>query len=149
MSFIRYNENGEPRRNRTVLDCSGDDIIVEQNHKQEVDINNIIRRHGIDMIAKTAAMSQPQYIMDENPNNDFQEAMLIVAKARESFESMPSHIRKRFSNSPAEYLDFVQNPQNKDELIKLGLATEPPKPADPIEVRVINPETPPAPAEAG
>lgn len=144
MTFQRYNEDGTVRRNQVGVDFSNDKIIVEQHHKDTQNVNNIIKRHGMDMIAKTAALQQPQYIMDDNPNNDFQEAMQIVTAAQQHFDVLPSEIRKKFNNSPAEFLDFVHNPDNSDEMVKLGLAQRIEK-APPIEVAVMNQttETPP------
>lgn len=143
-SFRKYYEDGTHIRNRVNVDCSEDKILVEQSHKEEVDINNIVRRHGIDLLQKVAALQQPQW--DEVPGNDFQESMLIITKAQQTFEKLPSKIRKQFNNNPGEFLDYVQNPDNQDGLVDLGLATR--KPVEtPIEVKVVTepePETPPA-----
>lgn len=38
---------------------------------------------------------------------------------------MPSEVRKRFGNNPGVFMDFVSNPDNKEELVKLGLAVKP------------------------
>lgn len=142
-SFRKYNEEGIRIRNRVTVDCSGDKILVEQSHKDEVDINTIVKRHGMDLIAKTALLQQPQW--DEVPGNDFQESMQIITKAQRTFDQLPSVIRKKFNNNPGEFLDYVQNPDNQDGLVDLGLATRKPE-ITPIEVRVIpepEPETPP------
>ena len=42
MSFYRFDEQGKQIRNRCVLDCTGDEVRVEQAHKDEVDINVIV-----------------------------------------------------------------------------------------------------------
>ena len=34
--------------------------------------------------------------------------------------SIPSDIRKQFDNNPGKFYEFVSNPDNKDELIKMG-----------------------------
>jgi phage internal scaffolding protein len=141
--FTKYDKDGNQRRTPVYVDCSEDKIIVEQNHKEEVNINNIVKRHGIDLIAKTAALQEKEYMFDDIPGNDFQEAMAIIGKAQKSFDAMPSEVRKTFNNNPAEFLDFVQNPDNKDTLIEMGLAVKPAE-VQPVEVVVTNqPETPP------
>lgn len=137
MSFIRYNEDGTPRRNRVTLDTSNDETLVEQNHKEFVNINNIIKRHGMDMIAQTAKLSTPEYLMDDIPTNDFMESMLIVTKAQESFEKLPSDVRYQFHNNPAEFLDFIHNPDNQDKMVEMGLAQRKPK-DQPVQVQVMN-----------
>lgn len=52
---------------------------------------------------------------------DFQEAMFIVAQGKSMFEELPGEIRKRFSNDPAQFLGFVQNPDNMDEMARMGI----------------------------
>lgn len=136
MMFIRVNKKGDQVRRRVCLDCSNDEPIVEQSHKAEVDINNIVKRHGMDLIQKTALLQSKLYQFDDVTGNDFQEAMFKVAKAKESFLRMPSEIRKRFDNDAAKFLDFVQNPDNSEQLVEMGLAL-PPVPDDPVSVRVI------------
>jgi len=37
------------------------------------------------------------------------------------FNDLPSSIRSRFGNDPAAFLDFVQDENNADEMVKLGL----------------------------
>ena len=139
MSFRKYDSDGLQIRNRQQYTQPDDEIIrVEQSHKDEVNINNIIKRHGMDLIAKTAALQQFTY--DNNPNNDFQETMNAILKAKESFASIPSEIRKRFDNSPAKFMDFIHNPDNKDELVELGLAQRVPEPPI-VQVEVVNQQT--------
>jgi len=148
MSFYKTNTDGTIIRNRQTFTTPEDEIVrVEQSHKDEVNINNIVKRHGMDLIAKTAALQQFTY--DDNPNNDFQETMNAILKAEKSFSSVPSEIRKQFDNNPAKFMDFIHNSDNQQQLIDWGLAKAPETP-QPIEVVVTNqPETPPPPGEAG
>lgn len=146
--FAVYDKTKKPVRHKmAVLDCSDDEILTEQSHVKEVDINAIVKRHGVDLIAQTSHLQSDNFSMDDIPTNDFQEAMLLVTKAQQNFDALPSKLRKRFENNPAIYLDFVRDPDNADELVSLGLATRPPE-NQPIEVIVTNPvetnpETPP------
>lgn len=146
MSFIRYDENGVPKRNRVVLD-TGSETLVEQSHKSEVDINNIVRKHGVDLLQQVAALQQ--FTFDAVPDNDFQEMMNVLLQAKEAFSSVPSDIRRQFDNDPAKFMDFVHNPDNSDKLIEMGLANAPEPPPAPLQVEVVNevvetPEAPPA-----
>lgn len=134
--------SAKKRYTKAVVDCSNDEIIVEQSHKEEVDINNIIKRHGMDLIQKTAALRAPDMQFDDVTGNDFQEAMNIILKAEGTFMDLPSKVRKQFNNSPAEFLDFVQNPDNEQALIDMGLAHAP----EPVPAPAPAPEPEPAPA---
>lgn len=150
--FAKYDENGDIIRNQVVLDCQqaiedGEEVLVEQNHIQETNINEIIRRHGIDLIRKTAMLQSQTFQFDDVTGNDFQEAMEKVNKAQESFEQMPSELRAKFEYNPAKFLDFVQNPDNINEMVEMGLAIAD-NPPPPVQVQVVeppqqNPETPP------
>lgn len=152
--FQNIDSEGNVIRNRVKIDCSKDDVIVEQSHKDEVDINQIVKRHGgVAAIQATAKLQGVEFQFDDVTGNDFQEAMDKVTKAQQLFESLPAALRAKFDNSPAKYLDYVQNPEHSEELIKMGLAEARPV-EQPIQVQVINPvpetappintETPPA-----
>lgn len=141
MSFYR-----EKKANPTV-DCSDDEILVEQSHCEECDINNIIRKHGVDLIAATAPLLTPDMFMDASRSNDFREALEITRRAESSFLQLPAQIRARFDNSPAAFLDFVHDPANRDEMVSMGLAVAPPPPPikqPPTEVIIVSGETPSA-----
>nr|UXQ87963.1 MAG: internal scaffolding protein [Microvirus sp.] len=102
------------------LDCSADPGRTKQSFKQECDINNILK--GYQKTGAIAHLNQhePQY--GEVSGDTFQESMQIVQEAQQLFNELPSSIRERFQNKPNQFLDFVQNNENHDELIKLGLA---------------------------
>lgn len=142
-------ENGNLVRNKVVLDCTGEELITEQSHKEEVNINNIVKRHGVDLVQKhVQLLRSDMYRFDDVTGNDFQEAMDKVGKARESFQALPSKVRDQFDNNPAKFLDFVHNPDNLEKMYDMGLAQRPaPEPA-PVKVEMVNPpqqspETPP------
>ncbi len=146
MSFIKYDSEGNQVRNRVTLDCQqaildGEEIRVEQSHKDEVNINNIVKRHGMDLIQKVAAMQQFRF--DDVVGSDFQESMNMILKAQESFGDMPSEIRKKFDNDPVKFMDFAYNPDNHSEMQSMGLAEPDSPPPEPIQVIMVNPETPP------
>ena len=54
----------------------------------------------------------------------FQEAMEIVELAKLQFAALDAHVRKRFDNDPAKFLEFAEDPKNGQELVKMGLAVE-------------------------
>lgn len=142
--FTRANNLGETRHKQAVIDCSDDIILVEQSHVKEVDINAIIKRHGIDLITKTANLNTAEYRFDDVTGNDFQEALFKIKKAESTFQSLPSELRNQFENNPAKFLDFVQNPENADQMVEMGIASKI-EPEIPLQVEVVNstPSTPP------
>ena len=98
MSFsIRDGKGKVIARKSVALDCSGDEPIVEQSHKADVDINNIVKRHGPSLMREYVARLQSnEFRFDDVTGNDFQEAMMKVRKAQDTFDKLPSEIRSRF-----------------------------------------------------
>ncbi len=78
----------------------------------------------------------------------FHEAMNVVTKADSMFADLPAEVRRRFSGEPGEFLDFVQDESNHEEMIKLGLANRKLVPdSDPVESEVAAPAAPIPPVE--
>lgn len=99
-------------------DVSGQDR-TKQAFKAECDINQIMARYQKTGVLDFAAKHEPQYA--DCTGADFQRGMEIIANAKSMFEDMPSKLRLRFENDPAKFLDFVQNPENREEARELGL----------------------------
>lgn len=123
MSFYKVDKDGKQIRNRVAIDFSDTEVLTEQNHKGAVDINKIVATHGIDRIAETQQVMALSF--DTDPYNNFQEMMEMVAKGREAFMSLPAETRDEFRNDPARYMDYVQNPDNRDALIERGWIEKP------------------------
>lgn len=51
--------------------------------------------------------------------------MLTVMKAKDAFMTLPSEVRRRFQNDPAELLEFIEKPENKEQCIKWGIFDKP------------------------
>jgi phage internal scaffolding protein len=52
---------------------------------------------------------------------DYHTALNQVIAAEDEFMSLPATLRARFENDPAQLIEFLDNPQNKDEAVQLGL----------------------------
>lgn len=90
--------------------------------KDECDINMIMRKY-----MKTGQLPD---MIKENPRYgnfadalDYQESLNMVLFAQEQFLALPSQVRERFGNDPAQFLAFATDPRNGGEMIKMGLAT--------------------------
>jgi len=92
---------------------------TRQEFKDECDINNILRQYNNTGVITHLNRASPVY--EDVTAFDYQAAMDIVANARSSFDGLPSAIRTRFDNDPAQLLEFVQNPLNRAEAHSLGL----------------------------
>lgn len=126
-----YNTHGV----KSSLDFSDTVTMTKQSHKDECDINKILDRYQRTGVLEHRVEYEAKY-HDISPQ-DFQESMYIIATAKSMFEDLPSQIRARFKNDPKEFLAFVQDPENKSEMIELGLAEEP-EDTPPVQVEVTN-----------
>lgn len=126
--FIRspYNYDMNKAGDESGLHCK-DPSLAQQQFAEESDINFIAERYGL-----TGEMPQvlqlPQY-GDFTGIFDFQSAQNAVREAINQFMTLPAKIRTRFENQPQKLLDFLEDPENRDEAIFLGLI---PKPETPV-----------------
>lgn len=97
-----------------------------QSFAEECDINNIMR--DIQTTGATHWLTTRPGTYEDVTGLDFQTAMDQTVRATEAFNDLPSSIRDRFQNNPAAFLDFVHDPANGEELVRMGLR-EPPAPA--------------------
>jgi phage internal scaffolding protein len=110
-----------------------------QSQTEDADINVLMKRYGL-----TGHLPDnvrlPTY-GDFHGVYDYQTAMNAVVAADEAFMELPADIRKRFGNSPQLYMEFTTNPENMDEMRKLGIAKEVPVVVEspPMKVEVVNP----------
>lgn len=117
---------------------------TKQAHKSECEINNILARYQRTGVLEFVNQRQGQY--GDVTGVDYQQAMNLVAEARETFAELPSKVRNRFDNDPAAYLDFVSDPENTEEMIKLGLLERAETAEDEPAKPVVEAEAPAEPA---
>lgn len=115
--FSAYN-----RRPRQRLEIVGESR-TKQSFKDECDINKIMAK-----FQKTGALT---HFQKHAPNYgfatsvDFAEAMRIVTTGQGMFRDLPSSIRRKFGNDPAQFLEYVQDENNHEEMVELGLVEGP------------------------
>jgi phage internal scaffolding protein len=107
--------------------------LTEQSHKQECDINKILERYEKDKLLTHRNEYKGFYGMATPV--EYQEAMNIFINAQKMFNDLPSAARNKFGNDVSAFLGFVQEPSNAEEMVKLGLATEP-KDIAPLTVQI-------------
>lgn len=111
-----------------------------QSDAVDADINTIVKRFGL--TGEMPTNVRVPLDTDFADAYDFRTAMDAIVAAERSFAAMPAEVRKRFGNDPAEFVEFCGNPDNIDEMIKLGLAIK--KPAEvippPMKVEIVEKE---------
>lgn len=119
----------------TGLRCE-DESLTQQEFKDESDINTIIDRFGI---GENPIQAQ-KWVTDldiENAPNDYMQVMNQLNEARDQFMTLPAKLRSQFDNQPGQFVSFVSDPGNFDEMVRLGLATPRPDPVPSDTDRII------------
>lgn len=104
---------------RVQVDFTDAEQLTDQTHADELDINTVMRRwaNGTEPIINAQI---PKY-GDFSNVDDYLVARLNVAEVQDSFDKLPHAVRAKFNFEPHELLAFVDNPDNYDEAIRLGL----------------------------
>lgn len=98
-----------------------DKSLTQQQFAEEVDINTIVRRFNLTG-QLPSTFNMPRY-GDFTGISDYHSAMNIVRQADEEFLTLPAELRARFNNDPGQLIEFLENDDNRDEAVKLGLVT--------------------------
>ena len=105
---------------------------AKQSFKKECDINQIMAKYQKTGLINHFNERKPHYGFA--PALEFKNALELISAADEQFSALPSSARKKFSNDPAEFLKFCENPDNRSEMALLGL----------LDPDAITPDSPPA-----
>ena len=95
--------------------------LTKQSDAAACDINNIMAPYARMDMRELLGANPGQYL-DLTDAKSYHEAMNTVIEAQDAFDALPAHIRKRFSNDPEEFLEFCNDRNNLDEMVRLGLA---------------------------
>lgn len=118
--FIRtpYNYNADAVSQLTGFAAS-DKVVTQQQFKDEVNLNVMVSRFGINAVAMQSA-HMPTY-GDFTGVSDYKSALDAIMAADASFMTLPPAVRERFANDPAALVDFCSDPANRSEAMELGL----------------------------
>lgn len=116
---------------RVVVDCSGDSAAVRsrthQSFSKDADINVIMgkyRKTGVLVDPTLVSSSRRPQFGDFSDLPDYSVMMSRMVRAQQDFLSLPAELRARFSNDVGQCLDFLADPKNVEEAVKLSLLPE-------------------------
>ena len=92
---------------------------TDQSFADECNINTIMARYQSTGELPQLNQTHPQYL--DVTDMDFQSHMDAINEANALFASLPSKVRARFANNPADFLEFTADPENRPELLRMGL----------------------------
>lgn len=136
--------NGSTRIQQDFENCPS---MAEQHSAHETDINHLISKFQPDQLQ--AYLNLRNQMRPEITDHDFsrepdmQNAKNEIYRLKQAYADLPEEITNNFRSLP-EFLKFIDNPQNEEKMIKLGLLnkaalkqfkpTEPePKPKEPTD----------------
>lgn len=116
---------------RVYFECN-EETRTEQSHAKSCDINNIMSK-----VSKTGLLNHVNTMKgdysDLGEAQDYHESLNIIRNAENSFNSLPSSIRTQFENDPQQFLEFVHDEDNHDQMVELGLKKRTPMETEPAE----------------
>lgn len=116
--------------------------LTQQNFKEQCDINRIVKQYAqTGVINANTSIPLPDEFVGIT---DYHTAMNLIKRSEDAFMALEPHLRERFANNPANFVDFVTNPANIDELRSMGLAYPANDQAQPGQAVQAQPENPPS-----
>lgn len=105
---------------------------TKQEFLEESNINNIMARYQKTGQITHLANGTPKY-GDFATAEDYYSASNRVLEAQHTFDALPASVRDRMENNPANLISFMDDPDNLDEAVELGLVIlreDPPTPPE-------------------
>ncbi len=87
---------------------------TKQCHKDVCDINKIMARFQV--TGTISHLEKFQGVYADFSDFDFHEQTNKLTRGREIFDDLPAEVRREFSQSPAKFFEFVNDPANAGDL---------------------------------
>lgn len=120
----------------------GGESMTKQADAAAADVNTLMRKYVQTGVVPGSGKA-PRY-GDFSSGLSFHESLEAIRAAEEEFAALPSAVRRLCDNDPGKFLDLVFEPSGEgfQKLVEVGFAPElaPEKPAEPVQVSIVNPE---------
>ena len=113
--------------------------LTHRSFENECNINKIMAQYQKTGSLAHVNLTSPRYGVFDTVV-DYQTSINLVMAAQDAFMQLPAVVRKQFDNDPSQFLKFMDDPSNADEIKRLGLTNKLDTPTQPTE-------PPPAPKE--
>lgn len=100
--------------------------MTQQQFKVDCDLNTILDNFKV--TGCLPYIEAPFSSEDFSEGFDYREALHQIAEADAAFMELPAAVRKEFNNDPGEFLDFIDNPNNFERAVELGIFEKDPDP---------------------
>lgn len=118
--FVRspYNYDMNKAGTDTGLKCL-DKSLAQQHMADECDINKLVERFVV--TGEMPQLEAPPLQGDFTQAPTYQEALNLMIEANKSFMQLPAKIRNRFENDAGQFVEFMSNEGNRDEIRAMGM----------------------------
>ncbi len=89
---------------------------TKQCFRDECDIQKIMAR--ADRVGTISHLKKFEGVYADYADFDFFEQTQKLTRGREIFDELPGELRQEFGQSPAKFFEYVNDPANKEELLK-------------------------------
>jgi len=132
-SWRHQYDEGADKVNRVATDVENDEPTkTQQQFKDEVDLNVMMKRMGVTGKDMPAAPQDPRFYGDFTSTFDFRDSLDKTREAADRFNALPAEIRRKFDNNPLYLHDWIMDTTNHEQAVELGLlkkrTPEPPPP---------------------
>lgn len=111
----------------------------KQEFAKEADINNVIKR----MERGQTVQENVGQFADVSNIGDLASAMRTVTDAKDAFMELHPNVRARFNNDPRQLVAFLEDVDNYEEAVKMGLVKKVKAQPSPPPAGSATPPTPP------
>lgn len=117
-----------------VLQDNSEESMCHQEYAADADINNLMRKYTYAELPDVpVTVSQFSQVID------YQDMLNASIEVRKAFDMLPGDLRQKFGDNPQNIINFLNDPNNRDEAIKLGLVNPKVEPqVDPVLAELKN-----------
>jgi len=115
--------------------------MAKQSFQAECDINTIMKKYEATGLVTHTQTIQGSY-GDYTHADDYHSSLNRVMAADAAFMALPSKIRLRFNNDAGDFLEFIEDPNNREEAESLGLISPSKPERSDIEAKPKSPAEP-------
>lgn len=117
--FLRtpYNYDTNAASDETAIECL-DKSLAQQHMVDDTDINKLMEKYTI--TGELPQVQAPPLQGDFTEVMTYQESLNLMIRARQSFDALPAKVRARFDHDPGEFVNFMSDEGNRDEIRKMG-----------------------------
>lgn len=118
----------DARRRQPAKSPSGNSKVQQSPAAGSERVSAIVARHTPGQyVGDPRATRMPKFL--EMPSMTLHEILMKADQARLAFGSLPSRLKGKFQNNPVLMLQWIEQPENRQEALKLGLVVPTPEEA--------------------